>query len=103
MPRRIDQNGRSIPNIAVPVQRLGIARLRYDGVGLDEAAYVRIEVPRIEVIQPDCSIFPLSCKAPRGRCRAGGDARLAPGSTHRSRPSAAGTSGALARGSIYQC
>lgn len=77
---------RVVQDVAVPVQRLrtstepsrSVARLRYDGVGLSETAQDGIEVPGVVEVQPDCNIFPLACEAPRGGCRAGVDARLAP-------------------------
>jgi len=59
---------------------LPIARIGYNGVGLDPPVKIRVVVSRVVKVQPDCSIFPLACKAPRGGCRAGAEARLAPGS-----------------------
>ena len=78
MPAGIPVDRRPVPDIAVPVQRLRIARIGDDGVGLRESAQLRVVISRAVVVQPDCSIFPLACKAPGGDGCAAGVARLAP-------------------------
>ena len=78
MPAGIHSHCRPIPDVTVPVQRLRIARIGDDGVGLRESAQLRVVISRAVVVQPDCSIFALACKTPGGDGRAGGVTRLAP-------------------------
>ena len=78
MPTWIHVSGRSIPDVRVPVQRLRIARLRHDRVGLDETGQSRVIQSRVVIVQPDCSIFVLTCKTPGGWRRAGPNSCLTP-------------------------
>ena len=78
MPCRIGVPDSVVQRIRVPVQRLRIARVGDDGVGLRESAQLRVVVASSIIVQPDCSIFALACKAPRGQRRAAVDARLTP-------------------------
>jgi len=43
---------------------LRIARIGYNSVGLDPPVKIRVVVTRVVKVQPDCTIFPLSCEAP---------------------------------------
>ncbi len=68
MPRRIYVFHRIIRGVAVPVQALRVARAcpersegsRHDGVRLDEAAYRRILLSGVVVVQPNCTISALA-------------------------------------------
>ena len=79
MSRRIRKPERIILDIAVPVQALGIARLRHDRICADEPPDDRIIVPGVVEIQPaGHTIQRLSGEAPLRRRRAKAVAALAP-------------------------
>ena len=66
MPRRVHEPQRVIVAIAEPIPRLGVERVGDQGVGLDEAAQMRIIVPGVIVIQPGAAVKSLAGEEPIG-------------------------------------
>ncbi len=67
MPARIRIPHRIIAHIAVPVQALRVARVRHDGVGLDEAPERGVVVAGVVEVQADGVIVALARNRPRAR------------------------------------
>jgi hypothetical protein len=71
VPTRIYEFGRIIVDIAVPIQRLRIPRLRHDGIRLDEAPYHGIIPPTLVEVQIGVILDALAGVAIGGVQRAG--------------------------------
>ena len=65
-------------NIAIPIQTLRIARIRYNGVGTEETVKIRVIISGVIKVQSR-RVFALTGVLVAGGRGAGGVARLAPG------------------------
>ncbi len=67
MPARVRIPYRIVAGIAVPVQALGGARVRHDGVRLDEAGEHGVVVAGVVKVQADGVVATLARNAPHAR------------------------------------
>ena len=60
MPTPIDVAQGVVVDIGIPIERLGVPRLRHQGVGLQEAAQGRIIEPCSVIVEPEGRLPPLA-------------------------------------------
>jgi hypothetical protein len=63
VPARVDPVDGVVVDVAVSVERLGVARVRDDRVGGDEAAQRRFVIPRVVIVEAGLGILFLAREA----------------------------------------